>query len=356
MTTPAQLEANRTNAARSTGPKSTAGKAIVARNALRHGLRSDQPVLPGEHPDAWQAHLEGIVRDLAPAGSLEAELAGRVALCLWRLRRVAAYENAATVAGIEAVAEETRNAALKSDNHFSGLLSEQELPLAVQLARVEKKLQQARSDVQAWEGMPGLLEGLPGLPDEAQVSGDDAYGVLQSVSEQLPECGRNAIDPENPKFLSGLGVPRDELDDAWSWEGWTAAAVRKGIGRMADASGITPEKALARALVTCQQNQQARQSNAATLEAEVKRLRKEVRIQEDRQRRLRVLPGDAVLGKVQRYESHIGRQLQQALHTLERLQAMRAGRDVPAPAVLDVTVNGELPDRVVAALEGNSGE
>jgi hypothetical protein len=35
-----------------------------------------------------------------------------VALCLWRLRRVAAYENAATVAGIEAVAEETRNAAL----------------------------------------------------------------------------------------------------------------------------------------------------------------------------------------------------------------------------------------------------
>ena len=254
MTTPAQLEANRTNAAHSTGPKSTAGKAIVARNALRHGLRSDQPVLPGEHPDAWQAHLEGIVRDLAPAGPLEAELAGRVALCLWRLRRVAAYENAATVAGIEAVAEETRNAALKSDNHFSGLLSEQELPLAVQLARAEKKLQQARSDVQAWEGMPGLLEGLPGLPDEAQVAGDDAYGALQAVSEELPGFGRNAIDLENPKLLSSLGVPRDELDDAWSWEGWTAAAVRKGIDRMAESSGTTPEKALARALTASQKN------------------------------------------------------------------------------------------------------
>jgi hypothetical protein len=268
---------------------------------------------------------------------------------------VAAYENAATVAGIESVAEETRNAALKSDNHFSGLLSEQELPLAVQLARAEKKLQQARSDVQAWEGMPGLLEGLPGLPEEAQVSGDDAYGVFQLVSEQLPECGRNAIDPESPKFLSGLGVPRDELDDAWSWEGWTAAAVRNGIARMAEASGTTPEKALARALAASQQNQQDRQSNAAGLESQVKQLRKEIRTQEDRQRRLRVLPGDAVLGKVQRYEAHIGRQLQQALHTLERLQAMRAGRDVPAPAVLDVTVNGELPDRVVAALEESTG-
>ncbi len=36
-----------------------------------------------------------------------------------------------------------------------------------------------------------------------------------------------------------------------------------------------------------------------------------------------------------------GRQLLQALHTLERLQKTRAGEDVPAPAALDVTVNGE---------------
>jgi len=38
MTSAAVLAANRANAARSTGPRTRAGKAAVARNALRHGL------------------------------------------------------------------------------------------------------------------------------------------------------------------------------------------------------------------------------------------------------------------------------------------------------------------------------
>jgi hypothetical protein len=40
MTTDKQIAANRRNAARSTGPKTEAGKAIVARNAVSHGLLS----------------------------------------------------------------------------------------------------------------------------------------------------------------------------------------------------------------------------------------------------------------------------------------------------------------------------
>ncbi len=42
-TSAAQRRANRANAARSTGPRTAAGKAIVARNAWRHGL--NLPVL-----------------------------------------------------------------------------------------------------------------------------------------------------------------------------------------------------------------------------------------------------------------------------------------------------------------------
>src|SRR5262245_25963602 len=38
MTSPAKAEANRRNAQRSTGPRSAAGKARVARNAYQHGL------------------------------------------------------------------------------------------------------------------------------------------------------------------------------------------------------------------------------------------------------------------------------------------------------------------------------
>jgi hypothetical protein len=38
MATPAQIEANRRNARKSTGPKTAAGKAASSRNALTHGL------------------------------------------------------------------------------------------------------------------------------------------------------------------------------------------------------------------------------------------------------------------------------------------------------------------------------
>jgi len=48
MATAAQIEANRRNAQRSTGPKSDEGKDRVRRNALKHGMaaRTVMPVLP----------------------------------------------------------------------------------------------------------------------------------------------------------------------------------------------------------------------------------------------------------------------------------------------------------------------
>src|SRR5688572_30004458 len=89
----AKVEANRRNAAKSSGPKSKAGKAVVAANAVRHGLLSWKPVLPNvEREEDWQAHLDQTLASLAPDGHLEQVLAERVALLLWRLNRVARYE------------------------------------------------------------------------------------------------------------------------------------------------------------------------------------------------------------------------------------------------------------------------
>ena len=43
-----QIEANRRNATKSTGPKTPQGKAVVARNALQHGLLSRGAALQDE--------------------------------------------------------------------------------------------------------------------------------------------------------------------------------------------------------------------------------------------------------------------------------------------------------------------
>ena len=100
-----RVKPNGDDAQRPTGPRTAAGKVRSSKNALRHGLRSPAPVLPGECPREWERHRAGVVQSLAPAGGLEAELADRVALSLWRLRRAAAYETAVTAVGLEEAAQ-----------------------------------------------------------------------------------------------------------------------------------------------------------------------------------------------------------------------------------------------------------
>src|SRR5690242_9252465 len=103
VTSLARIEANQRNAALSTGPRTTEGKAAAARNATRHGIFSSVPVIPGECPEEWEAHRAGVVESFAPMGLLEVNLAERAALLLWRLQRLARYEAETVAAGLEQV-------------------------------------------------------------------------------------------------------------------------------------------------------------------------------------------------------------------------------------------------------------
>ena len=89
-----QIAANRANALRSTGPRSAGGKAVTARNALRHGLRSHDPILPEGNAADFDRLRETLIADLEPAGGLEAALVERLAVLLWRLARVGRMESA----------------------------------------------------------------------------------------------------------------------------------------------------------------------------------------------------------------------------------------------------------------------
>ena len=55
--TPRQLAANRANAKRSCGPKTTQGKLRSRLNALQHGLTAAVVVLPGEDTDQYEVRL-----------------------------------------------------------------------------------------------------------------------------------------------------------------------------------------------------------------------------------------------------------------------------------------------------------
>ena len=92
MTSEKKVVANRRNALKSTGPRTPEGKAGVRLNALRHGLRSEEILLPGEDEEALQELGESLKAELQPLGELEDLLVGRIVAAYWRLRRLGRVE------------------------------------------------------------------------------------------------------------------------------------------------------------------------------------------------------------------------------------------------------------------------
>jgi len=93
MATEAQIHANRLNGQRSTGPRTPQGKAVVAQNAVKHGLSGRLDVIKGEDQTESELHREAMLGDLAPVGPVESMLAERVASLAWRLQRVERIQN-----------------------------------------------------------------------------------------------------------------------------------------------------------------------------------------------------------------------------------------------------------------------
>ena len=82
-----RTRANRVNAKRSTGSRTGQGRARASLNRLLHGLRASTPVLPGEDPSELEALANQVTSEVQPQGVVEAFMAERVAIGMWRLRR-----------------------------------------------------------------------------------------------------------------------------------------------------------------------------------------------------------------------------------------------------------------------------
>jgi hypothetical protein len=320
--------ANRTNARKSTGPRTTAGLAKAAKNALSHGLAAATPVLPGERAEDWDRHRAGITAALAPVGTMEEALADRVADCLWRLRRVVAYETAATLAGVEEAVTDPPPVDLGSS-------AERDLKRRAktrkELDEIEHKLDTSNQAIRYWETFPEM-------GDESPIPHEIARLLAEDLATALPD--EADFDPDHPTFLIAAGVPETYLDEPYLWSKWTAGAVRRYAAALAAKAGVDATALLSAGV------EARRDEIRETTEAE-DRIATELREVEDRvaarTRRAvlrRILPDIFTVEKVVRYEGHLTRQMTTALHTLERLQAARSGAPVPPPAAIDVTVTG----------------
>ena len=101
MATIAQIEANRKNAQKSTGPTSDSGKEAVRFNALKSGIDAASIIIPGEDPDQFSKLAAGFTDSWQPANAAECELVDHLIEDSWRLRRLRAAESQIWIRSIE---------------------------------------------------------------------------------------------------------------------------------------------------------------------------------------------------------------------------------------------------------------
>ncbi len=92
-----KVAANRRNALKSTGPRTTSGKRRVARNAVRHGFFSKWLLVQHQDGKESQSEYDDFYADIRkhyqPVGWLEVLWAEKIAVWSWRLRRLIRCES-----------------------------------------------------------------------------------------------------------------------------------------------------------------------------------------------------------------------------------------------------------------------
>jgi hypothetical protein len=108
-----RVDANRANAAKSTGPRTPEGREKSKLNATTHGLTAQTSVLPGEDREELEALSRSLMRQLNPRGVVQRLIAERAVSITWKLRRVARAE--------EEVARQMDERAMQSWEHERAL-------------------------------------------------------------------------------------------------------------------------------------------------------------------------------------------------------------------------------------------
>ena len=316
MVTASRLAANRSNAARSTGPRTLAGKLVASANSTRTGVYALQVVVPaiGETAEEFDTFRRAVVVDLAPVGALEEELASRVVLLLWRSRRIAVHE-----AAVAAPSDLPPDPAA-----VPPAAGDRSLPLpatattADRLGRARAALGAARNRRETFRLALGLAvpDGKP-AGDGEPIGNGAALAALDAAAAALGWAQGASIDPW-VGVLRGLGL-RPACPYRLSW---TPARVRQVIDR---AAGGDPAGVRARAAERLRADGEA--AGEAVRRAEADEVALVAALAAERHAAAaRGLYGDgSAVERLTKFEAHLSRELAKALDAVARARDARAG-------------------------------
>ena len=289
------------------GPKTKAGKAAIRLNAMRHGVLMTTIVVPGlERQEDWEAHRDAIISSLAAEGYMERLLAERIAQIYWRLQRIVRHETEMVTLAQENIEEQINREYTHDASHPGAIYSDVRHPILTSA----KELRELLTDV---ERRITSLRKAQELADDTLVAADDAVRIILTYMQA------DQAQPEN------IVWPIELQQSNWeTHEQWTGKLLHETIRALSSSVGMDQNAFFTKLSYSLQ-----------ALEEKLRIDLHQLVVLEDRLRRQHLLPDSSELEKATRYEAHLNRQLYQAMHELEALQARRHGQHAPL-ARLDI--------------------
>ena len=196
MATQAQIDANRSNAKKSTGPRTPEGKARSRENALRHGLCARPILMDCEDEDEFNEMVDNLLEEWRPATTTENMVFCKMVEQFWLSRRATIQLSESTdyLTGKDGDEEDARNVSLMlrySQTAMRGFFKA--MNELIKLQKNRKQIQQNQSD----ESEIGFV---------SQTDPEPASETEQTATPQPPTPIWNAVagtflprDPEIPR-------------------------------------------------------------------------------------------------------------------------------------------------------------
>ncbi len=266
MATRAQIDANRKNALKSTGPKSPEGKGRARMNRLTHGLRAERGALPTEDPAEFGAFMDAWFDDWKPTTTARAELVEQAAVAAWRRKRCVRAEAERIRERVDtAVADARRREMARLDRLVEKLADEPESAVlalrstragARRLAGLWRALAEASRQPAGWNDYHGhhlrlfhLLGGTPG-DDELRRVFDLSWPLHLSNDPEMADPDLEEFRPATAEQAAAASawIHQLTLSEAAALEELAAALPDDtlAVARLAEAEALAsrPEDAL----------------------------------------------------------------------------------------------------------------
>jgi hypothetical protein len=306
-----------------------------------------------ESETGWKGHRDSILKSLDPQNGMEQILAERVALCSWRLNRVAAYETEQILQAQEAVIDkvtEARKHKLRFPSVYAGAVRDMVRgtmiddvvesviggdgklsELAVDtISPATLPLDQAQNAREKYEGICALFK----AGKDRKIGGHAFWWLISAGPEYAADLACYQEDLEE-------GIAGDPDEDEVAAKARTLE--RKLVARLGDRKELTVAEFLEHFDWLVEEAEIAHDGLYEPRERLLEKLHSMAQVEYnnslERARKTDVeitdlrgdhmLPSEANLQRIARYEAHLSREMYKSLHELEALQSRQAGQPAP---------------------------